>query len=106
MALDKYIDKRYRNITTSTIEITEDKLELVLRKDVENIRKSSDVMGSVGVFISILTAVLTTDSYKQFLGISGESWQILFVVALIVSFLYSLSASVRSVCRADFFSIH
>ena len=24
MALDKYIDKKYKNITTSTIEITED----------------------------------------------------------------------------------
>lgn len=90
MALDKYIVKKYKNITTSTIEITEDKLELILRKDVEKIRKTSDRMGSIGIFVSLLIAVLTTNNYRKFLGIGGESWQIIFRVALFISLLYML----------------
>ena len=34
MALDKYISKKYTNISTSLIQITEDKLELILEKDI------------------------------------------------------------------------
>ena len=90
MALDKYIVKKYKNITTSTIEITEDKLELILRKDVEKIRKTSDRMGSIGIFVLLLIAVLTTNNYRKFLGIGGESWQIIFRVALFISLLYML----------------
>lgn len=90
MALDKYIAKRYKNITTSSIEITEDKLELVLLKDFERAKKSSDAMGAVGIFLSLFIAVLTTDNYKDFIGISSDTWLILFIIALIASFLYML----------------
>lgn len=96
MALDKYIEKRYINITTSSIEITEDKLELILRKDIGKIKKASDVPGSVGIFVSLLIAVLTTSNYRRFIGINGDAWQVLFIVALLISLIYMLYCIVMS----------
>ena len=90
MALDKYIEKRYKNITTSLIEITEDKLELILQKDLKKLQNGLGLSGSIGILISLLIAILTTDQYKTFLGIKGEVWSVLFCIALILSILYTI----------------
>lgn len=89
MALDKkYIKKRYKNVSTSLIEITEDKLELILQKDLERVKKYSDISTPCSVFATLFIAVLTTDSYNSFLGVSGETWSELFGFFLFLSILY------------------
>ncbi len=88
MALDKYIEKRYKNITTSLIEITEDKLELILQKDLQKIQRGSGLSNALGISLSLLIAILTTDSYKSFFSISGETWSVLFRFAFLLSIIY------------------
>lgn len=82
MALDKYISKKYTNISTSLIQITEDKLELILEKDINKVRKTSDLGSAFGIFLSLLIAVLTTNEYKEQFCISGMIWAIVFKLAL------------------------
>lgn len=75
-------------ISVSVISIPEDRLENILLKHVRKIEQSKDIIGSSGLFASLLITLLTSDFRDA--GFSSDVWKGVFIVALLASFVYML----------------
>ena len=91
MALDtgksKYIRNKYSNTQSNLIEITEDKLRIILKENFDIIKKSKDWLGALGLFLTILLTLLTCD-FRDTAILTSDAWKALFVICLAISFLY------------------
>lgn len=87
---NRFVSAKYSNVKSNLIEITEDKLNIIVDKYSNQLRKTRDWVGYSGIFVTILLSLLTCDFNKKFLGISSENWYTLFVMGFIVSALLLL----------------
>ena len=77
----KFVSKVYENTQSDLIEITDDKLRLILSEFISKVKKSQDWLVPFSIFFTLLITFLTTDFSKDFLGISKTSWSIIFWIA-------------------------
>lgn len=92
---DKFISESHENIQTELITITKDKLENILLKYLEKLNSQKAWIAPFSVFSSLFIALLTAD-FKDFLKISKELWQALFIISCIASFVYSLILAIKA----------
>lgn len=78
----------YQNTKQEIIAINEDKLRLILKDYEDSIKVNTDWQTPLGLFVTILTTLLTAD-FHDFLGLAKAVWQAIFVLVLIFS-LYLL----------------
>ena len=83
------IDNVIDNASANLIKITEDKLNVILLKNLPKLRKPQEIINPIALLLSLLTTILTAN-FKDKFGLSAEFWKAIFVVALIVSILYLL----------------
>jgi len=72
------------NLDQKLIKITEDKMELILIKNLKRMANKKFWMTPLGIFIAILLVCLTTGSFKNFLSIPASVWQAGCYIALII----------------------
>jgi uncharacterized membrane protein YesL len=84
---DRFINQVCRNTKTDFIEITEDKLENILIKFLQDFKDSSGWLTPFTIFLTLLVAILTAD-FKEFLEIPKEIWCAIFYICLILSFCW------------------
>lgn len=77
------ITQRHRNIDQEVIEITVDKLRLILHTHIRELDKQSIWKGDLGVFVTLLLAVITSD-FRAVWGVEANVWRSLFIVGAIV----------------------
>lgn len=94
----RFVSAKYSNVQSNLIEITEDKLELIVTKYSDQLKKSRDWVGYSGISITILISLLTCEFNKNFIGISKDIWYTLFVICFVVSFIL-LIKSLYNMCR-------
>lgn len=93
MALNKEKAKEsfVRNVITvvssDVIKITEDKLENVLNRNIGKIKKSKDVVASLGLCISLYSLVFQAE-LNSIGGFSGETIKGFFLLLLLFSVMY------------------
>lgn len=80
------IDNTVDNTSISLIQITEDKLENILVKHIDNIQKPNDCIGAVGLTISLACTVFATD----FHGENADVIKGFFICLLTASVAYSV----------------
>jgi len=78
------ITNRYTNIDQTAIEVTEDRVELVLRDAVVELRKARDWMGPAGLFLGLLLSLVTAD-FNAVLGFSAEAVKGMDVLATFIT---------------------
>lgn len=83
----------YDNTEQTIIQITEDKLKLQAIKYTKNIKMMPELIGSLGVLVSILLT-LCTANFKDFSDIKGNQIQGGFVLLGILIFVYMLYKTV------------
>lgn len=83
------IDNVIDNTSANLIKITEDRLNVILLKNVPKLRKPQEIINPVALLLSLLAAIVTAD-FKEVLGLTAESWKAIFVVAFIISIFYLL----------------
>ena len=93
----------YQNTKQEIIAINEDKLRLILKDYEDSIKVNTDWQTPLGLFISILTTLLTAD-FHDFLGLTKAVWQAIFVIVLVYS-LYLLITRVCNACNKEKVSI-
>ncbi|MGE6376587.1 hypothetical protein [Peribacillus muralis] len=74
----------HTNVGQEIVVTTEDKLELCLRDHQHILKAKSDWITPLGLFIAVLTSLVAAD-FKEFLGISADLWNAIF---LICSFIF------------------
>lgn len=91
MALNKQDDEvRVKNVFSThdinVIKITEDKLENILIKHVNKLKKPRDLVGAISLFISLLGIIFTAE-FKDIL-LSGDRWFGIFIAFLGLSIFH------------------
>lgn len=77
----------FSNINVNVIKITEDKLVNILNVHVGKLRKSKEWIAAMSFSASILL-VLLTSTFSDKWGLSGEQWQMLFLLLFFASLVY------------------
>lgn len=77
----------YDNTRPEVISVMPDTLDNKLR-DFENcLEKKGNIFGDFGLILAFLGTLLTVQQFKNFLTISADVWQAIFIVFLILSVL-------------------
>ena len=71
------IDSIHSNITPEILEITIDKLKIVLLENEGRISSSNDWQAPLGILLTIILVICTAD-FRQTLGIKPEVWSAIF----------------------------
>ncbi|WP_313225254.1 hypothetical protein [Stutzerimonas nitrititolerans] len=79
------------NVDVHLIQITEDKLKNILLENQSRVATKNEWIAPLGLFISLLLAVLTTDAKPAF-GLSSHAWQAIFLISCALSIIWLLVA--------------
>lgn len=71
---DKFVNEVHTNTKSDLIEITEDKLEIILLKHLNKLNKVKGWLTPLSLFVTILIVLLTA-TFKLFAGLSKEVWK-------------------------------
>lgn len=77
--------QRHRNLDQEIVEITIDRLRLRLQAHLPSIEKQNAWKGDLGILLSLLLAVMTSD-FKKVLDVEPGVWKSLFIIGSIVYF--------------------
>lgn len=70
----------HSNLTAEVIEITSEKLELILRAHLSCLDRESSWHAPLGILITIILVLLTTD-FKATFGLSADTWNAVFIIS-------------------------
>ena len=84
---NRFISQKCSNIKSDLIEITDDKLVVILTRHFSRLKKARDWVGYLGVCVTIVLALVTCE-FKDKFGVSGQNWYtIFFISSFIIGFL-------------------
>lgn len=83
----KFVDQEITNTRTNVIQITEDKLHVILLKHASYLEIKNSWIAPLSVSISLLATLLTA-SFETFLGVDAAVWNAIFIVSLAVCLLW------------------
>ena len=86
---DRYsvtINNTISDISVNVITITEDRLENVLIKHVDKLRRSKDYVGAIALSVSLLIVLVTSDFKNKWLD--AGTWRGFFIFLFIASIGY------------------
>ncbi len=79
----------HSNVYQEVIEVTSDKLKLILLEYVECLAKSKEWQMPLSLILAIIL-VLSTTSFKQSFGLSPDTWFAIFVISCGLSCVWLL----------------
>ncbi len=77
----------YDNTRPEVISVMPDTLDNKLRDFEDCLEKKGNIFGDLGLILAFLGTLLTVQQFKDFLKISADVWQAIFIVFLILSVL-------------------
>jgi hypothetical protein len=92
---DKFVSSVVVNTKSALIEITGDKLENILLKHEKNLSKTTAWVTPISLFVTFLLVFLTAD-FKDFMAIDKATWKAVFLLALIISGIWTLYAIIEA----------
>lgn len=84
----------YKNVSSDQIQITVDKLKLKLEEFEKSNKRSVDWSTWLGLFITSVAA-LNAATFNESLGISGDTWKVVFQITAWMSLLMIIISSIR-----------
>ena len=86
----------HSNTETEIVEITSDKLRLILTEHIKKSEKASEWQTALAILITAIASLVTTEFRTSF-GVDGGVWKALFIIAAVVSFFWLVKAVIRAV---------
>lgn len=87
-ASDKgFVTERFKNIKSNYLEITEDKLTIILMKHLQRVSSAGDWVNPLSLLVTFII-VFITSSFNDAFGISKEIWKSFFIVCTAVSIIW------------------
>lgn len=87
----KFVNQVIINTKSDLIEITEDKLENILIKYIDKVKKTFNWLTPLSLFLTILIVLLTAE-FKTFIGIDKTVWNAFFLLSLIFTGLWTIKS--------------
>ena len=94
----KFINQRRTNVKSDLIEITEDKLENILLKHLQQLELRKAWKTPLMLLVTIILANLTATFGNKF-GIEGAVWEAFFLLITIASGVWLVVSIVRIIAR-------
>ena len=92
----------HENLSQDIVVISTDRVKLILIEHHRVFKKKYDWMGPVGIFLTVLTTVLTADFKVSKFGIPAQMWQGIFLLAGFISLIWSLVVIINAIiCRNE-----
>lgn len=88
------IENIHSNVTPEILEISVDKLRIVLLENEKKISDANEWQTPFAILLTIII-VLCTATFKEFLSLSADSWHAIFIVGAVVTCIWFLSALFR-----------
>jgi hypothetical protein len=92
--------KYYNNVSQGIINITEDKLKVILLDNENKNKKFYSWTTPLGVFISCLIATITSNFNKTW-GLSPDTWMAIFVIVTVGSGIWFILSIYRALKNRD-----
>jgi len=86
-----YVSKVYTNIASEIVQITTDKLEIILKDYLDSIGRKSSWHTPLALVVSLILSFSTTE-FKAALGISAPTWCAVFFMATVLSAIWLVIA--------------
>ena len=93
----RFIDRRRANVKSDLIEITEDKLENILLKHLQQLGRRKLWITPCSLFITLMLANLSATFENKF-GIEGAVWDALFILMAVISGIWLIVSLVCMFC--------
>jgi hypothetical protein len=91
----------HKNLTQEIIVTNTDKVKLILNDHHKIIKRKIEWINPVGIFLSVLTTILTAKFDERKFGISPQIWQAIFIVSCIATFIWSAILVVNAIRYYD-----
>lgn len=91
----RFVGQYHSNIRSDLIEITHDKLENVLLKFYKHHTLRSSWFNPLSLAVGVTLTLSTAEFKVQALGLKGEIWQAVFLIALVASVVWLLIILIR-----------
>ena len=88
-ANSRFVSDWKSNVKSDLIEITGDKLENILIKNIKKMGVRKGWLAPLGILITVVLANITATFSTKF-GISESTWEAIFIIAAIVSAIWLL----------------
>lgn len=88
------IQQVHSNLSQEVIQITDDKLRLVLDDHLRKLEDRRSWIGPFGVFLAVLT-VFCSSEFKVAFGVPAAVWQAIFIIVGVVSFMWLINTLIR-----------
>ncbi len=89
------VNEVHRNVSQELIEITADKLELILNQHIDSLEKSKEWQTPLSL-IATIVLVLSTADFKYSLGVPANTWLAIFMIVLGLSVFWLLKTIVKN----------
>ncbi|WP_139217578.1 hypothetical protein [Pseudomonas sp. NFPP24] len=84
----------HSNVSAEVVEITTEKLELILRQYVDCLSGKNSWQAPLGICLTIILVLLTSNFNARF-GLSPDTWVAIFVISFIISLVWLVVCIVR-----------
>lgn len=81
----------HSNLTAEVIEITSEKLELILREHLACLTRENSWHAPLGILITIFVVLLTTN-FKSSFGFSADTWSAVFIISAGLTFFWLIKS--------------
>lgn len=88
------VGKVHRNVSQEVVVITIDRLRILVSDYAKKAERAGEWQAALGVFITLVAAISTT-TFKETLGVSGEVWKAVFLIATGLSGLWLVRGVIR-----------
>lgn len=77
------------NMDQNVIQITEDRLKLILKDHLDDVEKKSEWQTPFAIVISIITTFCTA-KFDTFAGVNADTWRSFFILSCVASIIWLL----------------
>ena len=85
----------HSNIKQEIIEITTDKLRLILNDHLKKSEKKIEWHAALGIFLTAIASLFTT-TFNTTFGVQGDVWRSIFILGAVSSFVWLIICGIKA----------
>jgi hypothetical protein len=94
------VEKYHKNVSQEVVEITTDRLRIILSQHMTKIERQKDWQVALGLLLALSASLVTAD-FKTVFGVESGVWKSLFILGAVASGVWLLICLFRLLQRQD-----
>jgi hypothetical protein len=94
------VQKYHKNVSQEVVEITTDRLRIILSEHINKIGKQKEWQAALGILVALSASLLTAD-FRATFGVEAGVWKSLFIVGAGASAIWLVICLFRFIQRQD-----